>query len=270
MPRNIALELSRIARNLWTMRKEEDADCMQRLAAGEARQLAGELRQLGRVHDAHTVERLALDEGRSVAWKLQLELANHPDASVVELSSRIESLVTHAVLGQKEPAGAFGPSIDGCGLPDTGSLELQRHMKTLPSGKVLALEKVSAHDPWRVREVDGVACEMVCSALQEVYPQLSFAEAMRHLEEAEYDFEDAAKTLLTLPTIPIEAPHPRLEPIRANSVRSTGASALGIFPQDRNETIALAAYVCLLLLSFYAAHEFDSRTPGQENTWFIF
>ena len=144
--------------------------------------------------------------------------------------------------------------LDPSGLPAaTGSLELQQHMKTLPSGKVLALEKVSAQDPWRVREVDGVACELVCSALQEVYPQLSFAEAMRHLEEAGYDFEAAAKNLLALPTPPMGTkPKPK-----HLHLHTAGTS---ILPQDKSEVVALVAYVCLLLLSFYAAHEFDSRS----------
>jgi len=260
VPRNIAIELARIARILWCMHKEEDADCMQRLASGEARQLAAELRQLGRVHDAHTVEKLALDEGRSVSWKLQLELSHHKDPKMVELSKRIESLVTHAVLAQKEsrdgPKGAIPSSPDasqklpsGMVPSDFDSMEIQQQLKTSASGKTLALERLGPADPWRVREVDGVACELICGALQEVYPQLSFAEAMKHLDDADYDFEAAAHTLLhsSTPASPTLSDLKKTPPVPAP-----------VFPADVSEILALFSYAMLLFVSFYAAHIFDS------------
>jgi len=181
---------------------------------------------------------------------------------MIELSKRIESLVTHAVLGQKEATGKPGGAhqiANNSNVAYGGGLELDRQSKTLPSGKVLALEKVSANDPWRVREVDGVACELICSALQEVYPQLSFAEAMRHLEEASYDFEEAAKTLLTTPTYDTTGYETNIigKPIN-KPIKPPKRVVSTVFPQDVNEVVALVAYICLLLLSFYAAHAIDT------------
>jgi len=265
VPRNVACELSRIAHTLWCLLKDEDADCMLRLATGEARQLASELRSLGRLHDAHTVEKLALDEGRSVSWKLQLELSHHKDSKMVELSKRIESLVTHAVLGQKQPPvlQSSQGSHSAASQLDVGgptSRELQQQFKTTASGKVLALERIGPDDSWHVREVDGVACELICGALQEVYPHLSFAESMQHLETADYDFEAAANTLL----------HSSTPVASTTTFGSTATSGLAYkappnfiqadpVPEDLGEVLTTVLYAALLMLAFLVAHCLDSQ-----------
>lgn len=263
VPHDVAMELTRMARMLWCMSKDDDADCMMRLASGEARQLAGELRQMARLQDAHTVEKLALDEGHSVAWKLQLELSMHRNPNLAELSKRIEGLVTHAVVSHNNKQAAWlaeliAEDADKVPNPETESdpgkrMKMQQQMKTTVSGRVLTLERVSSKDPWRVREVDGVAAELICGALQEVYPQLSFADAMQHLEDFDFDFEAAAQALL-------HSPPPASTNKTPSSTSVPGpAPPVSSFPSDFNEILALFSYVVLLLISFYTAHLFDTK-----------
>ena len=170
---------------------------------------------------------------------------------MVELSKKIESLVTHAVLSKKEPlVSPNNPLTLEAGSSEAEKLgdppQIYQTVKVV-NGKVLALEKLGLGDPWRVREVDGVACELVCAALQEVYPHLSFSEAMRHLEIARYDFEIAAKSLLT---IPAHLPYGADKGHTDEDSEGGQGSAIMTFPGNMNELVQLVTYLVLLIATF--------------------
>ena len=85
---------------------------------------------------------------------------------------------------------------------------------------------------------------------------------MKHLEEAEYDFEKAAQALLHKPT---PAVNPRDGMNYENTVKAQQESQkisvplpTGVYTADIGEMLALMSYAVLLLFSFYAAHMFDS------------